>query len=82
MSKRYLRIVCKDWCFRYEILHNSIPQWEIGKKKHNMKPLVSCQFSGTCLEGQNFRENIGLFALLKLIHSYSPDIRLEFELRI
>jgi hypothetical protein len=35
------------------------------RKNHNRKPLVTCQFSGTCLQSQNFGGTSNLLWLLK-----------------
>jgi hypothetical protein len=49
-----------------------------------MKSLVTCQFSGTCLQSENFGENVSLFWLLFWstlelnIYSFEQDM-LKFD---
>jgi hypothetical protein len=38
----------------------SMPQLKIS---HTKEPLVTCQFSGTCLQSENFGENLAIFWL-------------------
>ncbi len=58
---KFKKVILPDFVFSFYI-RQSIPQL---RKSHTMKPLVTCQFSGACLQSQNFVENLALFWLLK-----------------
>jgi hypothetical protein len=46
--------VIPESVFFFLIRQSILPQ----RKSHTRKPLVSCQFSGTCPQSQNFGENL------------------------
>jgi hypothetical protein len=52
-------VILPNHDFRF-LVHQSIPQL---RKSHTMKPLVTCQFSGTCPQSENFGESVSLLWL-------------------
>jgi hypothetical protein len=58
---KFKKLILPDSVFSF-LIRESIPQL---RKSHTREPLVTCQFSGTCLQSQDIVENLALFWLWK-----------------